>query len=260
MSLVRFSGYTRTVLCALTAAAAILAAPVSVIAEKLPVRAVVEPVRQAVIATDIAAPVRSIIGREGDRFQAGDLLVALDCQRYEIELKSARAERDARQITQSSNEALLARSAIAKHDVLLSAAEVTKAEAAVEQLRTRIDQCEIRSRFAGTISEVLVHEFEFPKPGEPLMRIISTDELEIRVIIPSDWLSWLAVGTRFRFVVDETGTAHTGRIVRRGAAVDPVSQTITLFGTLDEASPNVIPGMSGSVAFDRKEAAASGGK
>ncbi|MDH3742250.1 MAG: HlyD family efflux transporter periplasmic adaptor subunit, partial [Hyphomicrobiales bacterium] len=202
--------------------------------------------------------VKTIIGREGDSFRAGDLLIAFDCRRYEAELKGSLADLDARQITQKSNETLLARNAIAKHEVLLSKAEVTKAGAVVEQLRTRLDQCEVRAPFDGQVSEVMVNEFEFPKAGAPLIKVISSADLEIRIIVPSDWLSWLKVGEMFRFTVDETAETIDGKIVRRAASVDAVSQTVTLFGIFVDPSANIIPGMSGSAIFNNKKAAANG--
>lgn len=227
-------------------------------ADELPVRGVIEPVRQAVIATDLVAPVATISGREGDRFGQGDLLIAFDCSRFEASLVSALADLDARTITHASNETLLARNAIARHDVLLSGTEVTKADANAQQLQSRVDQCRIQAPFAGKISEILVHEFEFPAAGAPLMRIISDDDLEIRIIVPSDWLSWLSIGAEFRFTIDETSGSHDGKIIRVGASVDPVSQTVILFGAFDGRIENILSGMSGSAVFADTEVAADG--
>ncbi len=73
--------------------------------------------------------------------------------------------------------------------------------------------------------------------------------LEVEAIVPSKWLSWLKPKQSFQFVIDETGAEVSVRIVRLGAVVDPISQTIKVYGVLDEKNNLVLPGMSGTATF-----------
>jgi len=73
--------------------------------------------------------------------------------------------------------------------------------------------------------------------------------LELSIIVPSKWMRWIDIGQRFNFAVDETGESFTAKIIRRGAAVDPVSQTIDI-----TAKPlgdiKALTGMSGIARFE----------
>ena len=73
--------------------------------------------------------------------------------------------------------------------------------------------------------------------------------LEVETIIPSKWLSQVRPGDAFSFTVDETGETLSAEVVRMGATVDPVSQTIKAYGVLREPGLSVLPGMSGTATF-----------
>ena len=71
--------------------------------------------------------------------------------------------------------------------------------------------------------------------------------------MPSYWLRTIASGTAFKFAVDELGVVHDGKIVRIGAAVDPVSQTIKIVGVFIVRPENVLSGMSGNATFEGRD-------
>jgi multidrug efflux pump subunit AcrA (membrane-fusion protein) len=83
------------------------------------------------------------------------------------------------------------------------------------------------------------------------MRIVDLERIEIELIAPSRWLGWLAVGDSFVFRVDETAMPLNATIVRLGGVVDPVSQTVKVFGVLETRDGRVRPGMSGTAVFPR---------
>ena len=87
--------------------------------------------------------------------------------------------------------------------------------------------------------------------GTPLMAVLDDRSLEIKLIVPSPWLAWLRPSTEFDITIDETSRAHAGRVTKIGARIDPVSQTVAVWGAFaGEAPPDgLIAGMSGTAAF-----------
>ena len=92
-----------------------------------------------------------------------------------------------------------------------------------------------------------------PSAGNPILRIIDDTTLEIDLIVPSDWLSWLDKGARFTFTVDETGKQYEADVIRLNAAVDPVSQTIKIRANFVGEPAGVLAGMSGFAKFTPPE-------
>lgn len=236
--------------CLILTAAIFLPAETAVHADEpdLPVRGIVRPSKQAMISTDLQARVSRVAFKDGERFNKGDIIVEFDCRRQLAELASAEAQLTEMKLTLDNNLVLDKLKAVGKADVEISRTRVARAESDAEGLRVRLDACQIIAPYDGRIANLTINEHETPAPGRPFLGIIADKELEIELIAPSDWLKWIADGTEFKFTIDETKATVGARVTRIGAAVDPVSQTIKLFGTFDR-SEGVLAGMSGTAEF-----------
>ena len=81
------------------------------------------------------------------------------------------------------------------------------------------------------------------------MKIVGSNDLELRLIVPSNWLSWLKIGESFSFQVDETGQQHVAQVTQVGAEVDAVSRTVPITAKFEAHPSTVLPGMSGTAVF-----------
>ena len=212
-------------------------------------RGVVAALTEATIAVDYTARVASLPKLEGEYFKTGETLIAFDCRKYAAEVSAAKAQARARELVMSNNRKLLAKGAIGGNEVRVSEAEYEQARADVQALQARTGSCEFKAPFDGRLVERIVQEHESPAPNQPLIRIVDMTRLEIETIIPSKWLSRVKPGDGFSFTVDETGETLAAEVVRMGATVDPVSQTIKAYGVLREPGLSVLPGMSGTATF-----------
>jgi multidrug resistance efflux pump len=150
-----------------------------------------------------------------------------------------------------SNLYLDKRGAIGKMDVEVSKARLDKAGAEAAALAARIRQCVVRAPFDGRIAGLTVNEHEIPANGKPFLEIVEERAFEIDLIVPSTWLRRIGAGTRFTFAIDETGRSYPAEVLRVGASVDPVSQTVKVIAGFVERDEKVLAGMSGTaeIAF-----------
>ncbi len=226
-----------------------LAAP-----DRLPVRGLVRPLHQAAISTNLAVRVARIKVREAERFKAGDVLIVFDCEQLEAEQAAADAFHREMKIGLTSNTYLSGKGAVGHHEVALSQARVDKAAAEARALKARLKQCRVTAPFDGRVAELAIHEQEVPAQGKPFITIIDERAFEIDLIVPSRWLRRLKTGTPFRFAVDELGESYAARVLRVGAAIDPVSQTVKVIAAFDKTPPRIRAGMSGAAIFNHEEA------
>lgn len=215
----------------------------------LPIRGVVRAVNTAAISTDLSVPIKKLNFRKGQKFAKGDILVLFDCARFTAERNTLQAERQVQYLTYKNNLTLQKHNAIGEFDVEISKAKVGKADAEIKRLDVRISQCEVKAPFNGQVDDVSVLQYETPKTGSPFIKIIETGALEIDFIVPSSWLAWLKSGTAFSFKIDEVAKTYDGKVIRLGATVDPVSQTIEVRGTFAKPVPGIFAGMSGAAHF-----------
>lgn len=212
-------------------------------------RAVVRSANDVSIGSDAGTRIVELPFREGMAFHKNDVLVAFDCARTRAELKSAEAEWRGHRLVYENNVGLQKFHAVGRNDLQISQAQMDKAEAAVEAWTARVDQCEIHAPFDGRVADVFAHVFELPNPANPIVRIVDPDHLEVDMIVPSSAAARLKIGDTFQLAVEEIGETVTGKVVRVGAAVDPVSQTMKIIGALDHDRKGVLPGMSGKADF-----------
>jgi multidrug efflux pump subunit AcrA (membrane-fusion protein) len=69
---------------------------------------------------------------------------------------------------------------------------------------------------------------------------------------PSKSLPELSLGRHFQVTLNETNKAYQAEITRLGGKVDPVSQTIKVYGRIVDKNAELLPGMSGAVELTVK--------
>ena len=213
------------------------------------IRGLVKPSVSAILSSEIAAQIESIEFKDGDVFKKGDLLVKFDCSYYYAQLASAKAELESAKKQLENKDQLFKLSASSQIEVELAAVEVKKAEANIRVNNINVSRCKIKAPYNGRVIETMVNEFESVAKDQELISILDEEKLEIEVIVPSNWLTWIKTGVSFDFHVDETNKIYKAKIVKLGAVVDPVSQTIPIKGIFEEPA-DVLSGMSGTAKFD----------
>jgi membrane fusion protein, multidrug efflux system len=213
-------------------------------------RGLIRPLQQAFIAVDTPLRVTKILVREAQTFNKGDTILIFDCERLEAEAEAAEAVFREMALTLESNTYLQKRGAIGRNDVEISHARFDRAVAEVKSLKARLRDCRFIAPFSGRVSELTINAYETPQSGKPFLGLVDETNFEIDLIVPSKWLRTLAVGARFSFEVDETRRIYAARIMRTGAVVDPVSQTVKVIAGFEQADDRVQSGMSGTAVFD----------
>ena len=190
------------------------------------VRGVVNPSSESTISSKMTARIVALPFSEGQSFAAGALLARFDCSQIKAELTAAQAAAAAYRKSYETNVELDQYEAIGKNELAVSQANLGKAQAEANAVATQLTDCDVRAPFAGKVVERLANVKEIAASGQPLLKIQSGHDVELELIVPSNWLNWLQPGATFAFKIDETGNTLRGRIKRFGAAVDPVSKTI----------------------------------
>ena len=213
------------------------------------VRVLLSPKRFTTLAAEIGARIEQLPVSEASAFAAGDLLVSFECSSQAAQLARARAALEAARKTLVANERMLQLNAIGQLELDVARTEVDKAVAEAALYESVVAKCRITAPFSGRVVEQKVREQQFVQPGQAMLEILDDSVLELEFIVPSRWLSWLRAGQGFKVRIDETGRSYPARVLRIGAKVDPVSQSIKVVGTVDGRFAELLAGMSGRASF-----------
>jgi RND family efflux transporter MFP subunit len=225
-----------------------LDAPPTVITNT-PEYVVIHPSDQVTYSSETAASINNISVREGSHFKSGDILLEMDCRLQHAELDKVQAQSKSASLAEASAIKLKGYGSISELELVKAHSEAAIAKAEVDKLTAVVDKCIIKAPFNGAVSDIFVHPFETVKPGDPLLKIVNTENLEFEIQVPSTWLSWLQVGTPFKVRLNETDKTVNVEVARIDPEIESVSQTIKITATAQQADPTLLPGMTGQAIF-----------
>lgn len=199
------------------------------------------------ISSEMAGRINQLKIRDGQRFTAGQVLVGFHCSMEEAQLSKAKATLEKKQKTHEVDKKLEKLNSISTLQLAVSKAEEDEAQADVRVGNAALERCTIKAPFSGKVVEVTARAYQSVREGDPLLEIISEKDLEIEFIAPSRSLPQLKPGNTFKVTLDETAKTYKAEIIRLGGRVDPVSQTIKVYGRIIDNSADILPGMSGAI-------------
>lgn len=203
----------------------------------------------AVLSATIGAPMAGRLDqfplRDGDRFKAGETLARFACAERDGSLAHTKASLDLKRRVLNNKQQLRSLGNSTGVEMDIAAAEVTEATADVAIAQAMAANCNVTAPFAGRIASIAVHAFQFVGLGAPMLDILSDHDLELEMIVPSRWLTWLKPGEGFDVAIDETGRTYKAELTRLSGKVDPVSRSIKVYATIKGQAEDLLPGMSG---------------
>lgn len=229
-------------------------------AETQQAQGILRAVHEATLSSELAAQIEQIPYREGMAFRQGDLLVSFNCALPRAEAEAARQEVRVKKSAWDTNIELDKFQSVGRYDLIAAEGEYRKALARAKSLEIQVSYCEIRAPFDGQVQALKVAPWEAVSAGQALLTIVDPGELELNIIVPSGWLTWLHPGSEFTFEAQESHSTSAGHITRVLPQIDAVSKTVKVIGVLDTedgASVQFAPGMSGRVAFTEGREAAN---
>lgn len=232
-----------------------LANPLVVSAQESPpgnrIRAQLTPFQQATLSAEIAANISRLPLREGDTFARDQKLVEFDCALLNAQLNKADAAAEVALQGLKVSRRLEELNSISSLEVDQALAKAKETEAEREAMKVNVSKCSLAAPYQGRVAKLYVDAFQYVTPGKPLMDIVDTSRLEVRLIVPSGWLAWLKTGSRFSIHIEELAKTYKARVVRLGARIDPVSQSLVVAGEIEGSHAELLPGMSGWVSFGK---------
>lgn len=198
-----------------------------------------------ILSSELAGKIVALPFREGEAFREGEQIAAIDCATYEAKLALAEAQVHRGERKVKALRVLDKRGATGKIDLDLAEIDLQAARAERSLAVADVSRCSMAAPFSGRIAELKVHRHQYVSAGEPMLDIVSDRDLEVELLAPSHWLSWLKPGAAFAVRIDELGRDFPAVVTRTGARIDPVSQSIKVYARIDGQYSELVPGMSG---------------
>jgi membrane fusion protein (multidrug efflux system) len=216
------------------------------------------PEREATVRAELSAPVVETLIDQGQRVNAGQLLIRLDDAAIRDQLLSARssvttaqANLTVAQHEQDRNEALLKAGAIAERAVEQSRAQVTAARAQLAIAQAQLASAEkqssntrITAPFAGIVSARPVNAGDVVSPGTALVTVVDPSTMRLEASVPAEALGAVRLGAPVDFSVTGYPNRHfTGRVTRINPIADPATRQVRILASLPNTGGTLVGGL-----------------
>lgn len=204
---------------------------------------------ETVISSPLVGLVLQVPTRPGARFEKDEVLIRYECTENEARAQIAVSEHTAASETLAAKIRLQSMSAASEIEVVVAAAQVSKAEAQVKLAEHQAKQCRVLAPFDGYVVRSIGKPYQTTTVGQPMLEIITAGTPKLRVSADSRLFSRFRVGTSLRVTIDETGQSYNARVTLINARIDPVNQAFEMEARVQGSAPGLLPGMSGSATL-----------
>ena len=229
------------------------------------------PERAATVRSELSAPVVETLIDQGQRVNAGQLLIRLDDTAIRDQALSARsavttaqANLTVAQHEVDRNEALLKAGAIAERAAEQSRAQLTAARAQLSTAQAQAASAEkmlantrITAPFAGIVSERSVNAGDVVSPGTALVTVVDPSTMRLEASVPAEALSAVRIGAPVDFSVTGYPNRHfSGHVTRVNPIADPATRQVRIIASLPNTGGTLVGGLfaEGRVSSESRQA------
>lgn len=112
--------------------------------------------------------------------------------------------------------------------------EVERSKAQLELQRKKLRDASVRAPFAGSVKERQVNVGQYVRANTPLLTLVKTDPIRLRVEVPERMAPWVRVGQTAQISLEAyENRTFTGRIWRISPTVDQSKRTFVVEALID---------------------------
>ncbi len=222
--------------------------------------AVVQAVRQSVVAAQVPGTIVELDVHAGDTVRAGQILLRIDARAAdqnvaasEAQVQAARASLDVAKQEFERQQQLYQKSYISQGAMerALAHYQATQAQVSAQLAQAAVARTEsgfytVKAAFAGVVSEVPVSVGDMALPGRALVTLYDPSALRVSAQMPESASASLGAGLAPRIEIPGLGPGRSAPPATRTRvlpAVDPQTHTVELRLDLPPKMPEVVPGM-----------------
>jgi RND family efflux transporter MFP subunit len=214
-----------------------------------PAEAVVEAVRQATLAAQVAGRIVEVRADAGDAVRQGQLLMRIDAREAAQAHAASQATLANAKAHYERTRNLYTQKFVSKASLDKAEAEYKAAQAAAAASAAAASHADIVSPLTGFVAQRHTETGEMATPGKPLVTVYDPKGLRVTSSIPQYKLAEVRATLRAKIEFPESGRWIDASRVEVLPAADPRTHTVTARVYLPDNPTGIVPGMFARAHF-----------
>lgn len=235
----------------------------------LPVSGGLRAVNSAVVRAKVAAELRELTVREGDRVERGQVIARLDDTEFQLRVRQAEdqaaaasSQLEIAERTLANNKALVDQGFISRNALETSISSAAGARASLQAARAAADLARrsagdtvVRAPLSGLVSQRLAQPGERVGVDARLVEIVDLSRIELEAALAPEQVTTLRVGQAARLTVDGMAEPMAAKVVRINPSTQAGTRAVMAYLAL-EPHPGLRQGLfaRGSIEIARSQA------
>ncbi len=195
----------------------------------------------------------------GDRVRKGQLIATVDPTQVKNTYEMAHATRMQAEDAYERMKQLHDKGSLTELKWVEAQSQLQQAIAAEGIAKKSLADCALHAPFDGVVSEKYAEVGQNAAPGMPIVKIVTTNVLNVKISVPESEMANVRVHQRARIAVQALGgKQYEGYVVEKGIVADPISRSYSVKIRVVGTSNALLPGMVSQVALDRTDAQKAG--
>ncbi len=191
----------------------------------------------------------------GDRVRKGQLIATVDPTQVKNTYEMAHATRMQAEDAYGRMKQLHDKGSLTELKWVEAQSQLQQAIAAEGIAKKSLADCALHAPFDGVVSEKYAEVGQNAAPGMPIVKLVTTNVLNVKISVPESEMANVRVHQRARIAVQALGgKQYEGYVVEKGIVADPISRSYSVKIRVVGTSNALLPGMVSQVALDRTDA------
>jgi len=221
--------------------------------ETVPAVGTLQAVNGVDIAASVAGLVKEIAFQSGQPVKRGQLLVRLDTEVEQSDLRSAQADADLARISANRQRTLLKSETVSQSALDKAEAELKVKEAKVAGIRATIEKKAVFAPFDGVLGVRKVDLGQYVQPGQAMVNLQDLSTMLVNFTVSQKDLAAVQVGAGINLTTDAwPGRVFQGAIAALESRIDEKTGMIGVQGRFPNPDAALRPGMFAKIEVVRQ--------
>lgn len=210
----------------------------------------VEEENGAVLSFSQGGTIKQLRVKMGDRVRRGQLIATVDPTSMRNAYDMARSTCSQAEDAYKRMKQLHDKGSLPDIKWVEVQSQLQQAQSAANIAKKNLGDCNLYAPFDGVISEKNVEVGQNVAPGTPVVKLVTTSVLNVRISVPESEMAAIHVRQRANIVVQALGgKLYAGYVVEKGVIADPVSRSYSVKIRVEGTDGALLPGMVSQVSL-----------